>query len=78
MSARIKIVLLSLVLLALPVSAGAATVTIVNTDGPGWFAGYYGDPDATESRLRDVRMVKSMTIDAPDFRINPIGDQDAE
>ena len=32
--------------------------------------------ERTASRLRDVRMVASMTIDAPDFRINPIGDDD--
>ena len=35
MSARISIVILSLVLLALPVPAGAATLTIVNIAGPG-------------------------------------------
>lgn len=28
----------------------------------------------TESRLRDVRLVKSFTIHAPDYRLNPIGD----
>ena len=34
--------------------------------------------ERTESRLRDVRMVASMTIDAPDFRHNPIGDEDGK
>ncbi|MEE8465541.1 MAG: ATP-binding protein [Dehalococcoidia bacterium] len=33
--------------------------------------------ERTESRLRDVRLVKSFTIDAPDFRLNPIGDSNA-
>ncbi|MFI9387931.1 long-chain-fatty-acid--CoA ligase [Kutzneria sp. NPDC052558] len=34
-------------------NAEQAVGEFVNTDGPGWFAGYYGDPEATESRLRD-------------------------
>ncbi len=34
--------------------------------------------DRTRSRLKDVRMVKSYTIVAPDFRLNPIGDEDAK
>ena len=34
-------------------NAEQAVGELVNTSGAGWFAGYYGDPEATASRLRD-------------------------
>ena len=36
-------------------NADRAVGELVNTAGPGWFAGYYGDPEADASRLRDGR-----------------------
>ncbi|GAA2358644.1 long-chain-fatty-acid--CoA ligase [Saccharopolyspora halophila] len=35
-----------------PVNADEATGELVNTAGAGQFAGYYGDPEATEQRMR--------------------------
>lgn len=34
-------------------NAGEAVGELVNTAGPGWFAGYYRDPEADAERLRD-------------------------
>jgi fatty-acyl-CoA synthase len=34
-------------------NADEAVGELVNTAGPGWFAGYYNDPDADAARLRD-------------------------
>ncbi|SFB38029.1 fatty-acyl-CoA synthase [Amycolatopsis marina] len=36
-------------------NAGEAVGELVNTTGAGWFAGYYGDPEADAQRLRDGR-----------------------
>ncbi|SFQ32897.1 fatty-acyl-CoA synthase [Amycolatopsis arida] len=36
-------------------NAEEAVGELVNTTGPGWFAGYYGDPAAEAERLRDGR-----------------------
>lgn len=36
-------------------NADAAVGELVNLAGPGWFAGYYNDPDADADRLRDGR-----------------------